>query len=158
MQFGIVNATSTKVVYLKLCRAGPKLRELDRRGIHATQFPLFSPALYIIQMQLLPLIGFKFRIANMLFCKRAKMSLFLILIQPFSLISALLIRGNRSLIQSVQRNNCQHLFKVSYRRERLTEGQGTIFSLPKNCFFPQICPFIVLLLQRRTKKRTWREM
>ena len=119
-----------------------------------------SPALYIIQMQLLPWIGFKFRIANMLFCKRAKTSLFLIL-QPFSLISALLIRGNRSLIQSVQRNNCQHLFKVSYRRERLTEGQGTIFSsaaLPKNCFFPQICPFIVLLLQRRTKKRTWREM
>ena len=142
MQFGIVNATSTKVVYLKLCRAGPKLRELDRRGIHATQFPLFSPALYIIQMQLLPWIGLKFRIANTLFCKRAKMSL----------------GGNRSLIQSVQRNNCQHLFKVSYRRERMTEGQGTIFSLPKNCFFPQICPFIVLLLQRRTKKRTWREM
>ena len=54
-------------------------------------------------------------------------------------------RGNRSLIQSVQSNNCQRLFKVSYRRERLTEGQGTIFSsaaLPKNCFFPQICPFI----------------
>ena len=42
------------------------------------------------------------------------------LIQSLSPVcTALLIEGNRSLIQSVQCNNCQRLFKVSYPgRER----------------------------------------
>ena len=54
---------------------------------------------------------------------------------------ALLIGGNRSLIQSVQCNNCQRLFKVSYPRRRGKEQ----FLLPKISFFLEFCLFIARL-------------